>query len=116
MHGNVEDDEHCNVPADEMHEQNSVAVNEKSFSNQTNYYIGNPTQMPGGDDDDIGLVFIHQVEQESVRGGAGETELLQPSSHGYVPDPTGLLEAVDPSLQTEHISAPQYFPCWVLDN
>lgn len=53
MHGNVEDDEHCNVPADEMHEQNSVAVNEKSFSNQTNYYIGNPTQMPGGDDDDI---------------------------------------------------------------
>jgi len=52
MRGNV-GDEHCNVPADEVHEQNSIAVNEKSFSNQTNYYNGNPTQMPGGDDDDI---------------------------------------------------------------
>ena len=63
--------EDCDITADELSQPNSNILNDKSFSNQTNYYVGNPTQMPGGDDDDI-------LEDEALF--EDEQELLGPSN------------------------------------
>lgn len=63
--------EDCDITADELSQPNSNLLNDKSFSNQTNYYVGNPTQMPGGDDDDL-------LEDEALFDE--EHEMLGPSN------------------------------------
>lgn len=68
-HADLQED--CDITADELSQPNSQCLNDKSFSNQTNYYVGNPTQMPGGDDDDI-------LEDEALF--EDEQELLGPSN------------------------------------
>lgn len=68
--GNGEFNEHRDMLAEEASQPApSNLFNDKSFSNQTNYYVGNPTQMPGGDDDDM-------VEDEELY----EDELAGPSN------------------------------------
>ena len=63
----------CPMMADELSQAapsnifQEKSFNDKSFSNQTNYYVGNPTQMPAGDDDNI-LEDEELFEEEEVIG------------------------------------------------
>ena len=57
----------CEMMADELSQPApSNIFNDKSFSNQTNYYVGNPTQMPAGDDDNI--IEDEELFEEDVVG------------------------------------------------